>query len=76
MKILNKLNKRELELLDKIGIKIEDREYKWSELEELKEKVVVNGEISSLEGSNYATTDIAIEYAHLVDKFIDFENEI
>ena len=76
MKILNKLNKRELELLDKIGIKIEDREYKWSELEELKEKVVVTGEISSLEGSNYATTDIAIEYAHLVDKFIDFENEI
>lgn len=76
MNILNKLNKRELELLDKIGIKIEDREYNWSELEKIKENVVIDGEISSLEGNNYATTDIAIEYAHLVDKFIDFENEM
>lgn len=76
MKILNKLNKRELELLNKINIRIEDKEYTWSELEELKENIVVNGEISSLEGNNYSTTDTAIEYAHLVDKFIDFENEI
>lgn len=76
MKILNKLNKRELELLDKINIKIEDRDYTWSELEELKENIVINGEISNLEGSNYSTTDIAMEYAYLVDKFIDFENKI
>lgn len=76
MKILNKLSKRELELLDKINIKIEDREYTWSELEKLKENIVINGEISNLEGSNYSTTDIAMEYAYLVDKFIDFENKI
>lgn len=76
MKILDRLNKRDLELLDKINIKIEDREYNWSELEELKENIVVNGEISSLEGSDYSTTDIAMEYAYLVDKFIDFENEM
>ena len=76
MKILNELNKRELELLNRINIKIEDREYTWSELEELKESIVINGEISNLERSNYSTTDIAMEYAYLVDKFIDFENKI
>lgn len=75
MKILNKLNKRELELLDKINIKIENREYTWSEIEQLKESIVVDGEISNLEGSGYSSTDIAMEYAHLIDKFIDFEDE-
>lgn len=38
MKIINNLNKREIELLNKINIKIEDRDYNWKEIDELKEK--------------------------------------
>ena len=38
MKIINSLNEREIELLNKINIKIEDRDYNLEEIDELKEK--------------------------------------
>ena len=74
MKILNKLNEREKELLNKIDINIEDRDYYSDELEEIKENIVLNGEISNLDEQG-TTNDLAMEYSNLADKFIQFEDE-
>lgn len=75
MKIKNKLTQRELELLENIDIKIEDIEYSWEDIEEIKSNIILNGEISNLKGENYETTSIATEYANLADKFLEFEDE-
>jgi hypothetical protein len=74
MKIIKSLNEREIELLSKIDIHIEDREYDWEEIEELKEKIVLEGEISSMD-KNENPTSLSEEYSNLVDKFIEFEDE-
>lgn len=75
MKLINKLNERELELLKKININIEDREYSVDEIIQISDDTTLNGEISNLEGENYKSTAIAEEYANLVDKLIELENE-
>lgn len=75
MKLINKLNERELELLKKININIEDREYSVDEIIQIADDTTLNGEISNLEGENYKSTAIAEEYANLVDKLIELENE-
>lgn len=75
MKLINKLNERELELLKKININIEDREYSVDEIIQIGDDTTLNGEISSLEGENYKSTAIAEEYANLVDKLIELEDE-
>lgn len=75
MKLINKLNERELELLKKININIEDREYSVDEIIQIADDTTLNGEISSLEGENYKSTAIAEEYANLVDKLIELEDE-
>ena len=74
MEIKNRLNKRELELLSKINIKIEDREYYFEELEEIKEEIVFKGEISNMD-KNENPTALSGEYSNLADKFIEFEDE-
>ena len=74
MKIINRLNEREKELLKKIDINIEDRDYYSEELEEIKDNIVLNGEISSLDEQG-TTNDLAMEYSNLADKFIEFEDE-
>jgi hypothetical protein len=74
MKIINNLNEREIELLSKIDIEIEDRDYDWEEIEELKEKIVLDGEISNMDKNENPTT-LSEEYSNLVDKFIEFEDE-
>ena len=74
MKIINRLNEKEKELLKKIDIEIEDRDYYSDELEEIKENIVLNGEISNLDEQG-TTNDLAMEYSNLADKFIKFENE-
>lgn len=74
MEIKNRLNKRELELLSKINIKIEDREYYFEELEEIKEEIVFKGEISNM-NKNENPTALSEEYSNLADKFIEFEDE-
>ncbi len=71
MKIINNLNEREIELLSKINIKIEDREYDWEEIEELKEKIVSDGEISNMDNNE----SLSEEYSGLADKFIELEDE-
>ena len=73
MKILEKLNQRELELLKKIDIIIEDRDYELEELEEIKEDIVLNGEISSMDEKQDMTT-LSEEYSNLADKFVEFED--
>ncbi len=75
MKIKNRLTQRELELLEKIDIQIEDVDYSWEDIEEIKSNIVLKGEISNLKGENYETTLIANEYANLADKFLEFEDE-
>ena len=74
MKIIKSLDKREIELLDKINIKIEDREYYFEELEEIKEEIVFKGEISNMD-KNENPTALSEEYSNLADKFIEFEDE-
>ena len=71
MKIINNLSKREIELLNKIDIDIEDREYNWEEIDDIKEKIVLDGEISNMHKNENPTT-LSEEYSNLVDKFIEF----
>lgn len=73
MKIINRLNERELELLSKINIKIEDRDYKWQEIEDIKEDIVFKGEISNMD-KNEDPTSLSKEYYDLAEKFIEFED--
>ncbi len=73
MKIINKLNERELELLKKIDIIIEDRDYQWEEIEDLKEDIVFKGEISNMDKDENPTS-LSEEYSSLADKFIEFED--
>ena len=44
MKRINKLNERELELLKKININIEDREYSVDEIIQISDDTTLNGE--------------------------------
>lgn len=74
MKVKNSLNKREIELLNKINIEIEDREYNFEELEEIKEEIVFKGEIANMD-KNENQTALSEEYSNLADKFIKFEEE-
>ena len=74
MKLKNKLTEREIELLKKINIQLEDREYDTDDIIEMTDNTVLLGEISNLEGEDYKTTDIANEYANLVDKLVELSN--
>ena len=70
MKLINKLTKRELELLKEIDINIEDKDYSVDEIIKITDDTTLNGEISNLEGKDYKSTSLAEEYADLVDKLI------
>lgn len=74
MKLKNKLTEREIELLKKINIQLEERDYNTDEIIEMTDNTVLLGEISNLEGEDYKTTDIANEYANLVDKLVKLSN--
>lgn len=74
MKVKNSLNEREIELLNKINIEIEDREYNFEELEEIKEEIVFKGEIANMD-KNENPTALSEEYSNLADRFIEFEEE-
>lgn len=74
MKIKNSLKQKEIELLNKINIKIEDREYYFEELEEIKEEIVFKGEIANMD-KNENPTALSEEYSNLADKFIEFGEE-
>ena len=53
---------------------IENREYNWEELEEIKDNLVIRGEISNMD-KNENPTSLSDEYSSLVDKFIEFINK-
>jgi len=72
MVIKNRLNEEEIELLNKINIKIEDKDYDLDELEDIKEDIVFNGEICNLD-KNENPTELSEKYSDLADKFIEFE---
>lgn len=72
MKIRNNLNEKEIELLKKINIKIEDRDYDIEELENIKEDIVFKGEICNFD-KNENPTELSEKYSNLADKFIEFE---
>lgn len=74
MKLINKLTKRELELLKEIDINIEDKDYSVDEIIKITDDTTLNGEISNLEGKDYKSTSLAEEYADLVDKLIELED--
>lgn len=74
MKLKNKLTEREIELLKKIDIEITEKEYSTDDIIEMTDNTVFLGEISNLEGEDYKTTDIANEYANLVDKLVKLSN--
>ena len=74
MKIFNRLNQREIELLNKINIVIEDRDYFSDELENMEDDIVFKGEICHMD-KNENPTALSNEYMNLADKFIEFENE-
>lgn len=74
MKVKNSLNEREIELLNKINIEIEDREYNFEELEEIKEEIVFKGEIANMDKKENPTA-LSEEYSNLADRFIEFEEE-
>lgn len=74
MKLKSKLTEREIELLKKIDIEIIEKEYSTDAIIEMTDNTVLLGEISNLEGEDYKTTDIANEYANLVDKLVELSN--
>lgn len=75
MKIKSRLNEKEIELLNKINIEIEDKDYDLDELEDIKEDIVFKGEICNLD-KNENPTELSELYSNLADKFIEFEEEI
>lgn len=74
MKIKNSLNEKEIELLKKINIEIEDRDYDFDEIEDIKEDIVFKGEICNFD-KNENPTELSDKYSELADKFIEFGEE-
>ena len=74
MKVKNKLTEKEIELLKKIDIEITEKEYSTDDIIEMTDNTILLGEISNLKGEDYKTTDIANEYANLVDKLVELSN--
>lgn len=75
MKIKSRLNEKEIELLNKINIEIEDKDYDLDELEDIKEDIIFKGEICNFD-KNENPTELSEEYSNLADKFIEFEEEL
>ena len=80
MKLIDKFLKAELDLLDDINIKIEDREYTKDEIDEfiqtLKEKKesIINNEINKEQ--NVKDLEIVNEYNKIIEKLEDISNII
>lgn len=72
MRILNKFDNRELELLENIGIEIRDREYDEYEISEIEDQVM-EAVMNNLNDSG-DFTEIAEDYNWIHDKIIEFKN--
>lgn len=73
MKIKNKLNKNELDLLKKANLIIEDKDYNDDEIMELEEEIA-DIMLDHLD-KKQEYTPLALEYEKIHDKFIEFEDD-
>lgn len=72
MKLIEKLNDKEIILLKEINIKITDKDYTLQEIIDISDKVIQNGEITAVEENK---NDIAKKYGDLADKLIELEQK-
>ena len=74
MELKNKLEQEEIELLNKIGIKIKDGNYTIDETGDIIEKL--DDVIQENLNENGDMTKKAIQYENIQDKILEFEKEI
>ena len=74
MKILNKLNERQLHLCKKADINIENREYSLDELFSMEQKLLEYLNLYCIDGDD-EVTELGEEYEELIDTFVDLEDE-
>jgi hypothetical protein len=70
------VNERQRHLFKKAGVEIRDgKEYSDAEVAEI-ESIIGSAIVDALdvEGDDYKTTDIAIEYENLMDYFVALQN--
>lgn len=72
MKLIGKLNDKEIILLKEIDIEITDKDYTLQEIIDISDKVIQNGEITAVEDNK---NDIAKKYGDLADKLIELEEK-
>ena len=74
MELKNRLEQEEIELLNKIGIKIKDGNYTIDETGDIIEKL--DDVIQENLNENGDMTKKAIQYENIQDKILEFEKEI
>lgn len=74
MKILNKLNERQLHLCKKADINIENREYSLDELFSMEQKLLEYLNLYCIDEDD-EVTELGEEYEELIDTFVDLEDE-
>lgn len=74
MELKNRLEQEEIELLNKIGIKIKDGNYTIDETGDIIEKL--DNVIQENLNENGDMTEKAIKYESIQDKILEFEKEI
>ena len=74
MKLKNRLNEEEIELLNKIGIKVKDGNYTIDETGDIIEKLdyIIQDSLDE----NGDMTDKAMQYESIQDKILEYEKEI
>ena len=74
MKLKSKLKQEEIELLDRVGIKIKDSNYTIEETGDIIEKL--DAVIQENLDKNGDMSEKAIQYEIIQDKILEFEKEI
>ena len=74
MELKNRLKQKEIELLNKVGIKIKDGNYTTDETGDIIERL--DSVIQENLNESGDMTEKAIEYESIQDKILEFEKEI
>ncbi|MBS5863718.1 MAG: hypothetical protein KIC54_03415 [Clostridium sp.] len=74
MELKNRLKQEEIDLLNKVGIKIKDGKYTIDETGDIIERL--DSVIQENLNENGDMTEKAIEYESIQDKILEFEKEI
>ena len=74
MELKNRLKQKEIELLNKVGIKIKDGNYTIDETGDITERL--DSVIQENLNESGDMTEKAIEYESIQDKILEFEKEI